>query len=131
MNKVIVTLLLVFSGNLAISQVPPANKRMVHQDLVVVTGRVFNATVLSGGTTLLNIGGPYPDHLLEVFIQAEDRFKFLYKPEETFLGKYIQVTGSFTDSDGKLQMEVTDPIQLSEIRNPKATLLKLSGNNPE
>lgn len=130
MTKALVIILLVFSGHLAQSQVPPGIKKNAHEDLVVVTGRVFNATILSGGITLLNIGGTYPDHLLEVFIQAEDRFKFLYKPEERFIGKFIQVTGSFKDSGGKLQMGVTDPTQLSEITDTKTTLQKLSANTP-
>ena len=129
MNKVIVILLIVFSGHMAEGQVSPGNKRNAQEDLVVVTGRVFNASILSGGITLLNIGGSYPDHLLEVFIQAEDRFKFQYKPEEKFIGKFIQVTGSFMDSGGKLQMKVRDPTQLAEVINPKTTLLKLSANH--
>lgn len=131
MNKVVVILLLVFSGHMAKSQVLPGNKRIAHEDLVVVTGRVYNASILPGGITLLNIGGSYPNHLLEVFIYPEDRFKFLYKPEDRFIGKFIQVTGSFLDSGGKLQMSVTDPTQLSEILNTKTTLLKLSANTPE
>lgn len=130
MNKALVIFLLIFSGHMAEGQVLPGNKKIAREDFVVVTGRVFNATILPGGITLLNIGGSYPDHLLEVYIQAGDRFKFLYKPEEQFIGKFIQVTGSFRDAGGKLQMAVSDPTQVSEITDTKTTLQKLSANTP-
>lgn len=120
MNKIIAILFLIFSGQMAQAQIHTDNKLAVHtEDAVSVTGKVFNARVLGSGMIMLNIGGYFPDHLFEVLIQASDRPKFLYKPEEKFLGKQVQVTGSFMDSKGKLQMTISDPAQLFEILNPK------------
>ena len=120
MNKIIAILFIVFSGQMAQAQIHTAFKKPAHtEDAVSVTGQVFNAQVLGSGMTLLNIGGYFPDHLFEVLIQAADRPKFFYKPEEKFIGKHVQVTGSFMDSKGKLQMTISDPAQLFEILNPK------------
>ena len=123
MNKIIAILFIVFSGQVAQAQIHATNKNTAHtQDAVSVTGKVFNAQVLGSGMTLLNIGGYFPDHLFEVLIQAADRSKFLYKPEEKFLGKHVQVTGSFMDSKGKLQMRISDPAQLFEVMDPKVII---------
>ena len=119
MNKILVILLFVLSGQMAKGQIQSAYKSAAPiEDSVVVTGKVFNAKLLSSGMTLLNIGGFFPDHLFEILIQSADRPKFLYKPEERLIGKYVQVTGSFMDSNGKLQMTITKPTQLLEVIRP-------------
>lgn len=119
MNKILVIMLLVFSGQVAKGQVRSAYKSVASsEDSVVVTGKVFNAQLLSSGMTLLNIGGFFPDHIFEILIQSADRSKFLYKPEERLIGKYVQATGSFMDSNGKLQMTITKPTQLLEVMKP-------------
>ena len=121
MNKILAFLFFVFSGHMAEGQILSVNNKSAApiEDSVVVTGKVFNAKLLSSGMTLLNIGGYFPDHLFEILILSEDRSKFVYKPEERFIGKYVQVTGSFMDSKGKLQMTITDPAQLFEVMSPK------------
>lgn len=120
MHKIIAVLFLVFFVQIVQGQVHANSGRT--KDAVIVTGKVFNAKVLGSGMTLLNIGGNFPDHLFEVMILASDRSKFYYKPEEKLIGKYVQVTGSFTDSKGKLLMTISDPAQLSEVMDPKAII---------
>ena len=63
--------------------------------------------------TLLDLGTPYPNAIFTAVIYGRNRAKF-GMPETTLRGKHICVTGAVSDYQGKPEIILTDPRQLSQ-----------------
>lgn len=76
---------------------------------VVSGSKVFEGS----GMILLNLGGEYPNQKMTVVIKAKDRDKFPVSPEVAFKDKRICVKGKVIDYNGKPEIVVTDPGQIT------------------
>ena len=65
-----------------------------------------------GQLTFLNLDRPHPDHVFTVVIWGKDRPKF-GKPDRTFAGKRICVSGLIADFEGRPEMMATEPAQIT------------------
>jgi hypothetical protein len=63
--------------------------------------------------TLLDLGKPHPNAIFTAVIYGENRTKF-GAPETSLLGKRICVTGQISDYQGKPEIVLTDPSQLTQ-----------------
>jgi len=63
--------------------------------------------------TLLDLGKPYPNAIFTAVIYGDNRQKF-GTPETSLRGKRICVTGPISDYQGKPEIVLTDPSQLTE-----------------
>ena len=64
-------------------------------------------------TTLLDLGKPNPNAIFTAVIYGDHRAKF-GDPETSLQGKRICVTGQISDYQGKPEIVLTDPSQLSQ-----------------
>jgi len=65
-----------------------------------------------GQLTFLNLDRPHPHHVFTVVIWGKDRPKF-GKPDQTFAGKRICVSGLIADFEGRPEMMATEPAQIT------------------
>ena len=82
---------------------------------VTICDRVSEAKFLETSKTqptLLNMGGIAPNNKLTIVINAENRKNFPGKPEETFQGKNVCVTGKLLAFNGKPEIIVTKPDEI-------------------
>jgi len=80
---------------------------------VTICDEVYSSKLMDQSkTTLLYLGGSYPDELLIIKIAGHFRNKFNISPEEIFLGKQISVTGKVVNCHGKPEILVSDPLQI-------------------
>jgi hypothetical protein len=63
--------------------------------------------------TLLDLGKPHPNATFTTVIYGDNRQKF-GSPETSLRGKRICVTGPISDYQGKPEIVLTDPSQLTE-----------------
>jgi hypothetical protein len=63
--------------------------------------------------TLLDLGKAYPNAVFTAVVYGENRAKFGI-PETSLRGKRICVTGKISDYEGKPEIVLTDPSQLSQ-----------------
>lgn len=70
------------------------------------------ATRSKGQLTFLNLDRPYPNHIFTIVIWGKDRPKFS-KPDLTFAGKRICVSGLIAAYEGRPEMMATDPAQIT------------------
>ena len=85
-------------------------------ETVTVCGQVAGAKFaaqIRGGTTFLDFSKPYPDSPFTALIFGSDRAKF-GTPEKTAQGKDFCVTGKIEMYQGKPQIVLKDPKQLTE-----------------
>ena len=88
-------------------------------ETVTVCGPVAGAKYaagVSGGMTFIDFGKPYPNATLTALIFASDRAKF-GTPEKTAQGKDLCVSGKVELYQGKPQIVLRDPKQLTEKTN--------------
>jgi hypothetical protein len=78
----------------------------------VVASAEFEADAPSQ-PTLLDLGKPYPNAIFTAVIYGDSRDKF-GTPETSLPGKRICVTGKISDYQGKPEIVLTDPSQLTE-----------------
>ena len=78
----------------------------------VVAGAKY-AEQIRGGLTFIDFGKPYPDATFTAVIFPGDRAKF-GTPEKTVQGKDICVSGKVELYQGKPQIVLKDPKQLTE-----------------
>lgn len=95
-------------------------------DSVLIFDKVYGGKLLKNGVTLLSVGHGFPDQLLVVRINADDRAKFKFKPEEQFKGKQVVISGKLGEVDGKPEIRITTPEQITEtnIADPRLYLKK-------
>ena len=78
----------------------------------VVASAEYEANVQSQ-PTLLNLGKPSPNAVFTAVIYGHNRTKF-GAPETSLPGKRICVTGEISDYQGKPEIILTDPSQLTQ-----------------
>jgi hypothetical protein len=78
----------------------------------VVASAKYEANVQSQ-PTLLDLGKAYPNAVFTAVVYRENRAKF-GTPETSLRGKRICVTGKISDYEGKPEIVLTDPSQLSQ-----------------
>jgi hypothetical protein len=77
----------------------------------IVASTKFDAH-LPSQPTFLDFGKPYPDQSFTAVIFGTDRAKF-GKPETVLQQKHVCVTGSIRNDQGKPEIVLTDPAQLT------------------
>jgi protein TonB len=132
MNKFCLLLSLLICSLAAVAQakVPLADVGKHVGETVTVTGTIVNGRYLDNSKsklTLLHMGAAFPNQLLTVVIQDENRSKFSYKPEEELKHKTVAVTGEVTDLNGKPQITISAP---SEIQIVEAEPLVVQAPRP-
>ncbi|MDQ6609398.1 MAG: energy transducer TonB [Bacteroidota bacterium] len=88
-------------------------------DTVTVNGKVFESKNLADSKTLptlLNIGAPFPDQLLTVVIENNDRIFFPENPEVFYLNKEISVSGEVVLSNNKPQIVAHQQDQITVLK---------------
>lgn len=63
--------------------------------------------------TLLDLGKPHPNAVFTAVIYGENRAKF-GTPESSLSGKHICVSGQISDYQGKPEIVLTEPSQLTQ-----------------
>lgn len=63
--------------------------------------------------TYLNFGKPWPDQVFNVVIRGRHRPRFLQPPEQTYAEQEICVEGLIEEVDGRPQIAVTRPEQIT------------------
>jgi DNA/RNA endonuclease YhcR with UshA esterase domain len=82
----------------------------------IVCGQVASSNYASGSRgrpTFLNLDRPYPNHIFTALIWGEDRIKFSAPPESAHGGKKICVTGTISSYEGRAQIVVRNPSQIT------------------
>ena len=82
-------------------------------DSIMVEGPVKAVRYAEGvdqSFTFITMGNP--NNSLTVIITSDIRNKFTVKPEDAFRNKSIRVTGRLANNNDKMQMMITDPIQI-------------------
>ena len=83
--------------------------------IVSICDKIVDSRFLENSVTkptLLNVGGAFPNHLLTIVINFENRPNFGFKPEEFYLGKQVCVTGKVVDFKGTPQIVVLSPAEM-------------------
>ena len=86
---------------------------------VTVCGKIYDGVFLESANdspTLLNMGGPYPNHNLTLLIWGIKLKDFPHKPEVFYINKEVCVTGLVIEYKGKpeIVLETPDQIKLAE-----------------
>lgn len=76
-----------------------------------VTDKVESAYQAKGGNIFLNMGGRHPDETFTVFVPASAAPEF--KDIKMYDGKTISVTGKISDHNGKPQISVKSPSDIT------------------
>lgn len=71
------------------------------------------AAKTKGQPTFINLDKPYPNQVFTVLIWGSDRSKFENPPEMLYSGKEICVTGMIQSHQGKPEIVVKEPSQIS------------------
>jgi nuclease S1 len=93
---------------------PEDAQKHVGEDATVcgtVAGAKY-AAQSKGGPTFIDFGKPYPDAIFTALILGTDRAKF-GTPEKDIQGKQVCVTGKIRLYQGKPEIILTDPKQLT------------------
>lgn len=89
-------------------------------DSVNVTGKVLTARYFADTKTqptLLNMGAPFPDQLLTVVIENQDRKHFVENPEVFYLNKEIIVSGKIVLFKNKPQIVIRSKDQIRLLKD--------------
>ena len=81
---------------------------------MTVCGKVVSTHFASGSKgqpTFLNLDEPYPKEVFTILIWGSDRPKF-GKPEDTYRGKDVCVTGKITSHNGRPEIIATEASQI-------------------
>ena len=81
-------------------------------EVVTICDKVYSGRFLDNAKTqptLLNMGAAFPNHKLTVLINIDHRKNFPGKPEDTYAGKNVCITGKLIDYKGKPEMILTKP----------------------
>jgi hypothetical protein len=96
--------------------------------VVTICDKVYNGKFISASnTTVLYLGGDYPNQAFTVVINGAGRGKFKGRPEVDDKGKDFTVTGKLINYQGKPAIVISRPAQLKAvlIDNSKQPALKL------
>jgi hypothetical protein len=98
----------------AADSIPSANAKDHVGETATVCGHVADSNYLANGShlTFLNFDRPYPNHTFTAFVAADNRSKF-ENAEVRYRDKDICVTGQIVDYQGKPEIVLTDPNQIT------------------
>lgn len=117
MKKIIFTSCFIIASLLALSQSVPAKDALKSVGkTITVCDKVYGGIYMSRSgsqPTFLNVGAAYPNSPLTILIWGNDRKKFKWKPEEYFKDKKVCITGEIKKYNGKAEIIVTDPSQIT------------------
>lgn len=85
-------------------------------DSVTVCAKVYGGIFLDKGKnqpTFLNLGAPYPNHLLTVVIWKTERHFFKKPPETALINREICITGRVIDYNSKPEIVFRKPEQMT------------------
>src|SRR4051794_20695824 len=89
-----------------------ANEAAKHiGETATVTDKVEDAHQAQGGNIFLNMGGKHPNETFTVFVAASAAGEF--KDVKGYLGKTISVTGKIQDHQGKPEITVKSPSDIT------------------
>ena len=80
-------------------------------ETATVTDKVEDAHQAQGGNIFLNMGGKHPNETFTVFVAASAAGEF--KDVKSYLGKTISVTGKIQDHQGKPEISVKSPSDIT------------------
>lgn len=80
-------------------------------ETVTVTDKVDDAYQAQGGNIFLNMGGKHPNESFTVFVPASASSEF--KEVKNYVGKTISVTGKIADHQGKPQIVIKSPSDIT------------------
>lgn len=118
MKKLLVSICIIFNSVFVFAQavnVTAAEAKNYTDQVITVCDKIVDAKYLESSMTkptLLNVGGAYPNHILTIVINYEDRKNFPFNPEEFYLNKRVCITGKVTDFKGKPQIIVVTPAEI-------------------
>jgi micrococcal nuclease len=91
-----------------------AAKFIGHQKTVCGTvASAHFAAKVKGQPTFINLDKPYPNQIFTVLIWGSDRSKFEQSPETLYSGKQICVTGMIKSYQGRPEIVVKEPVQIT------------------
>jgi hypothetical protein len=102
--------------NASSQTVPVDSARNYIGKTVTVYGRIVDGRYLANYAnklTILHMGGRYPRQKLTIVIRPLNRANFQYQPELELLNETIYVTGKLSLYDGKPQMIIEGPADIS------------------
>ena len=79
---------------------------------ITVCSKVYGTKALEK-VTFINLGAAYPNRLLTVVIFTKDKSKFKEAPEAMYSDKTICVTGELKEYNGKPEIIVSSPDQIT------------------
>src|SRR3954468_10386259 len=80
-------------------------------DTATVTGKIEDAFQKEGGPAFLNMGGRHPNETFTIFVQPSDASAF--KNIKDYAGKTVSVTGKIKDHNGKPEIIVKAPSEIT------------------
>ena len=116
LNTTVATVLLLSIAAHARQTIAPADAIKHIGEQATVCGRVANAKYAEssrGSPTFLNLDQPYPNHVFTAVIWGTSRTRFA-SPPEALAGSRICVSGTIDSYRGKAEIEVSDPLQITE-----------------
>jgi hypothetical protein len=114
MKRVVLALVVVCSA-LAYASVSALEAKAHLGENATVCGEVASAHYAAssrGKPTFINLDRPYPNQLFTILIWGENRARF-GRPEQTYLGKHICVTGQIRSYRGVPETIASHPSQIS------------------
>lgn len=80
-------------------------------DTAMVTGKIEDAFQKEGGPAFLNMGGRHPNETFTIFVHPSDASAF--KSVKDYIGKTVSVTGKIMDHNGKPEIIVKAPSDIT------------------
>ena len=114
MKRIILVAVVVFiySTSFCQSKINIESASSHYGEKVTICSKVYGTKALEK-VTFINLGAAYPNSLLTVVIFAKDRANFKEAPDVTYNDKNICVTGEVKEYNGKPEIIVTTPDQIT------------------
>ena len=111
---------------MSVPTVTPAEAATQEGKEVKVKGRVEGQKTTAKGSTYLNFGAKYPNHVFSCVLRAKD---FPSAPP-SFEGKEVEVTGVIKMYEGKPSMDISSLDQIHVIEEPAAAAPESKPSEP-
>lgn len=85
-------------------------------DSVTVCGKIYGGIFIESikkQPTFLNMGAPYPNHLLTIVIWKTERHFFKKPPETALINREVCMTGRIIEYNGKPEIVFKKPEQMT------------------
>jgi len=124
---------LLLTSSVMVAEEPPSVPTVTPAEAVVqegkevkVKGRVEGQKTTAKGSTYLNFGAKYPNHVFSCVLRAKD---FPSGPP-MLEGKEVEVTGVIKMYEGKASMDISSLDQIHVIEEPAATAPESKPSEP-